>query len=54
MTTPKIDKIFNMCVLLLLKIADMTGLTYRQINVLIFCIIWPILTILLGIAALRK
>ena len=53
MKTPKIDLIFNYCVVFLLWSASILGLTYKQINVLIFCILWPILTIILGIAALR-
>lgn len=37
--------IFNLCVQWLLYIGDKVGLNYYQINVLIFCIIWPVITI---------
>ena len=39
-----------MCVNLLLWLAAMTGTTYEEINVIIFCMIWPLLT--LGLVAL--
>lgn len=37
--------IFQACVTLLYWLADLTGLGYKGINVLIFCVIWPIFTI---------
>ncbi len=42
-----IDKIFQWCVDLLGWLASATGTTYKQINVIIFCVIWPLLTIAL-------
>lgn len=42
-----IDFIFDLCVKLLLWGADFFGVSYHTINVWIFCIIWPILTIAL-------
>ena len=44
------DNIFQWCVDLLLWLAAMTGTTYKEINVIIFCVIWPLLT--LGLVAL--
>ena len=41
------DTTFDICVAVLLELAEWTGLTYQEINVLIFCIIWPIMTIFL-------
>ena len=41
------DKVFDACVDILYFLANSTGLTYKQINVIIFCILWPILTIFL-------
>lgn len=38
--------LFNLCVQWLLYVGNKTGLNYNQINILIFCIIWPIITIL--------
>lgn len=37
---------FNLCVQWLLYHAERTKLTYAQINILIFCVIWPVITIL--------
>lgn len=38
--------IFNLCVQWLLYYGKKTGLDYCSINVLIFCVIWPIITVL--------
>lgn len=38
--------IFNLCVQWLLYVGNKVGLSYTQINVLIFCIIWPVITII--------
>jgi hypothetical protein len=42
-----IDTIFDGCVLLLLFLADQLGMTYKAVNVWIFVIIWPALTLAL-------
>ena len=42
-----IDAVFDFCVKLLFGIADMMGITYEEINVWIFCVIWPILTLIM-------
>lgn len=47
------DLIFNICVTVLYDLAEGTGLTYRQINVWIFCIIWPIVTVWLCISNIK-
>jgi len=39
------DLIFDLCVDLLVWLAWLTGLTYKQVNVIIFCLLWPALTI---------
>jgi hypothetical protein len=36
---------FHVCVLFLIWLGDLTGLGYYGINVLIFCVIWPIFTL---------
>ena len=41
-----IDRIFDLCVELLERLADKLGMTYRAINVWIFCVILPL--VLLG------
>ena len=38
------EQVFDACVALLLWLAAITGLTYKQVNVIWFCILWPILT----------
>ena len=37
-----IDKVFDLCVKLLVKIAELTGTTYKTVNVIIFCVIMPV------------
>ena len=39
------DQIFDLCVQLLYVMADAVGMTYKEINVWIFCIVWPVLTV---------
>jgi hypothetical protein len=39
-----IDNIFQWCVDFLIWLAGVTGTTYKEINVVIFCVIWPLLT----------
>ena len=41
------DQIFDWCVNVLIYWAGMFGITYKEINVWVFVIIWPILTIIL-------
>ena len=42
-----IDTIFDLCVLLLLFLAEQLGMTYKAINVWVFVIIWPVFTLAL-------
>ena len=48
------DKIFYKCVDELEKLAKRLNITYEQLNVIIFVIGWPIVTVGLIIAYLRK
>lgn len=41
------NSIFNFCVDLLYYLANMFNCSYEEINVIIFCFAWPLLTILL-------
>jgi hypothetical protein len=41
------DNIFYKCVDLLMYMASIFGITYEEINVLVFCFIWPAVTIFL-------
>lgn len=44
------NAVFDQCVIFLNWLAELAGLTYVEVNVWIFCIIWPLLT--LGLAAI--
>jgi hypothetical protein len=44
------DAIFDWCVALLVYFAGVFGITYKEINVWVFVIIWPVFT--LGLIAL--
>jgi hypothetical protein len=44
------DTVFQRCVDFLVWLAAVTGTTYKEINVIIFCVIWPLFT--LGLVAL--
>ena len=41
------DVIFDWCVAVLVYFADVFGITYKEINVWVFVIIWPIVTLAL-------
>lgn len=41
------DQIFDWCLNVLVHWAGIFGITYKEINVWVFVIIWPILTIIL-------
>lgn len=43
------DQIFDWCVRVLVHWAAILGITYKEINVWVFVIIWPILTLFLMI-----
>jgi hypothetical protein len=45
-----VDNLFQRCVDFLVWLAAATGTTYKEINVIIFCVIWPLLTV--GLVAL--
>jgi hypothetical protein len=42
-----IDMVFNWCVDLLSAAASRLGISYNEINVWVFCVVWPLLTIAL-------
>ena len=43
-----IDVIFRWCVWILLLLADVLGISYEAVNVWIFVILWPLLTVGMG------
>ena len=48
-----IDKTFDFCVKLLIDIANMMGITYEEINVWLFVVIWPLLSLVLFAEVIR-
>lgn len=48
------DQIFDWCVNVLIYWANTFGITYKEINVWVFVIIWPILTIMLVTVIIRQ
>ena len=49
------DQIFDWCVWVLVYWAGIFGITYKEINVWVFVILWPILTvILIGIIVVQQ
>ena len=40
-----VDNLFNSCVLFLVQIASLLEVTYEELNVYLFCIAWPIITV---------
>ena len=48
-----IDTIFNFCVRLLYDMANILGISYEEINVWLFCVIWPFLSLLLFAEVMR-
>ena len=45
--------LFDTCVYLLYELAKLTGTTYKEINVIVFLVIWPALTVVLFVAWLK-
>ena len=41
------EKIFDWCVNVLVFWAGVIGITYKEINVWVFIIVWPVVTVLL-------
>jgi hypothetical protein len=51
--TPIINFVFYGSVDALVWLARLLGITYQEINVLIFCIGWPLVTVIMAIAILK-
>ncbi len=54
LTMTKTDKVFKGCVDILNWTAKKTGMTYVQVNVWVFCVIWPAVTVWLVVALAVK
>ena len=48
-----IDVTYNFCVLLLIESARYLGISYEEINVWLFCVIWPLLSLILFAEVIR-
>ena len=48
-----IDETFNFCVRVLYDLGSLLGITYEEINVWLFVIIWPITSLLLFAEVIR-
>lgn len=49
------DRIFDWCVNVLVYWAGILGMTYKEINVWVFVIVWPILTmVLIGMIVVQR
>ena len=51
--TPIINFVFYGSVDALIWLARLLGITYQEINVLIFCIGWPLVTVIMAIAIVK-
>ncbi|MBI5722401.1 MAG: hypothetical protein HZA50_00425 [Planctomycetes bacterium] len=49
-----IDGMFYLCVYFLRWLADMFGVSYNTINVLIFCLLWPAFMVILIVIIIRQ
>ena len=48
-----IDETFNFCVKLLYEIGGILGITYEEINVWLFVVFWPLLSLVLFAEVVR-
>ena len=48
-----VDHTFNFCVYLLYDLAKILGISYEEINVWIFCVIWPVVSLILFAEVIR-
>ena len=48
-----IDETFNFCVRLLYDLGSLLGITYEEINVWLFVVIWPLLSLVLFAEVIR-
>ena len=48
-----VDNIFNFCVILLYNIGSLFGITYEEINVWLFVIIWPLISLIMFAEIIR-
>jgi hypothetical protein len=44
-----IDSVFRLCVDILVWLAGIFGVSYEAVNVAIFCVLWPLLTLFMAL-----
>ena len=47
------DNTFNFCVILLYNIGSLFGITYEEINVWLFVVIWPLISLIMFAEIIR-
>lgn len=45
---------YDVCVEILVELAHYTGFTYREVNVILFCIVLPLVFVLMGMIILYQ
>ena len=48
-----IDNIFNFCVIFLYRLGSLLGITYEEINVWLFIVIWPLVSLIMFAEIIR-
>lgn len=48
-----VDAVFDLCVILLVRLADIIGISYEEINIWLFVVIQPTISVLLFLEILR-
>ena len=48
-----IDQTFNFCVRILIDLSNVFGISYEEINVWLFCVFWPLASLLLFAEVIR-
>ena len=48
-----IDQTFNYCVRLLNDIGNFLGISYEEVNIWLFCVIWPLASLILFAEVIR-
>jgi len=48
-----VDNVFDFCVIILVRLAEMLGISYEEINIWLFVVIQPAITMLLFLEILR-
>lgn len=48
-----VDNVFDFCVIILVRMAEMLGISYEEINIWLFVVIQPVITLLLFLEIIR-